>query len=120
MLPYVNFNQDFYMKLSEKACVPCHKGAIRLRNEEIAERIKEIQGWTVVENKAIRREYKFKNFRAALEFVNKVGNIAEENNHHPDIEFGWGYCNITLQTHSIGGLHENDFIVAAKINTLGE
>ena len=59
---------------------------------------------------------KFKNFMAALAFVNKIGEIAEAEGHHPDIGVGWGYCNIRVQTHAIGGLHENDFILAAKIN----
>ncbi len=70
------------------------------------------------DGKAIERELRFRNFADALAFVNKVGAIAEEQGHHPDISFGWGYASIKLQTHSIGGLHENDFILAAKIDML--
>ncbi|MDZ4244277.1 MAG: 4a-hydroxytetrahydrobiopterin dehydratase [Candidatus Doudnabacteria bacterium] len=75
--------------------------------------------WKIVENgKKIRREFKFKNFQSALDFVNKIGEIAESEGHHPDIQFGWGYAIITLWTHAINGLFENDFILAAKIDRL--
>jgi 4a-hydroxytetrahydrobiopterin dehydratase len=67
---------------------------------------------------AIRRKFTFRNFAESLAFVNQVAAVAETENHHPDIEFGWGYAVFTLYTHDIGGLHENDFIVAAKINAL--
>jgi len=64
------------------------------------------------------RAFKFEDFQAAMEFVQNVGEIAEQEDHHPDIEFGWGYANILIYTHKINGLHENDFILAAKINGL--
>lgn len=81
--------------------------------------MKEIPFWALSEcGKSIKRSLKFKDFATALQFTNKVAQIAEEENHHPDIMLGWGYCDITLQTHAIGGLHENDFIVATKINGL--
>ncbi|MDQ6967286.1 MAG: 4a-hydroxytetrahydrobiopterin dehydratase, partial [Mariprofundaceae bacterium] len=69
-------------------------------------------------NKKIQRKFTFSNFMEAQNFAQKVGVIAESENHHPDICYGWGYCTVTLYTHKIGGLHENDFIVAAKINQL--
>ena len=67
----------------------------------------------------LKKEFKFDDFASALEFVNKVGQIAEKEGHHPDIEFGWGKAVVTLWTHAVGGLSENDFILAAKINKLG-
>jgi 4a-hydroxytetrahydrobiopterin dehydratase len=107
------------MTLSDKKCVPCEGGLAPLSAAEVAKLLKTIDGWEVSsDNKLISRNFKFKNFVKALDFVNKVGAIAEEEGHHPDIEFGWGYAKIKLQTHSIGGLHENDFIVAAKINKI--
>lgn len=75
--------------------------------------------WQLIEtNKALVRTYTFKNFLQALQFVNKVGALAEAQNHHPDIDFGWGRVEITLTTHAVAGLSENDFIVAAKIDAL--
>jgi 4a-hydroxytetrahydrobiopterin dehydratase len=105
------------MTLSEKKCVPCEGGVQPLSENEANNLIKSISGWSIVgEINSIKRKFKFKNFAEALEFTNKVGEIAEQEDHHPDIMLGWGYCDITLKTHSIDGLHENDFIVASKIN----
>ena len=70
------------------------------------------------DGKALKREFKFADFYRAMSFVNAVAHIANVEDHHPDIECGWGYCRIRYQTHSIGGLHENDFICAAKIDDL--
>ena len=76
-------------------------------------------GWRLVEDgKALKREFKFQDFFRAMSFVNAVAHIANVEDHHPDIECGWGYCRIRYQTHAIGGLHENDFICAAKIDAL--
>ncbi len=75
-------------------------------------------GWKVIEDKKIQREFKFDNFKQALDFVNKVSSLAEEQDHHPGIYFTWGKVKITLYTHKIGGLHENDFILASKIDAL--
>lgn len=108
------------MKLSDKKCVPCEGGVTRLNPAEAEVlRNKNTPNWKV-ENDNIKlfREFKFKNFKQAQEFVNKVGDIAESEGHHPDIEFGWGYARITIYTHAIGGLHENDFILAAKIDKI--
>ena len=78
-----------------------------------------VPGWVLSENgNAIVKSYEFKNFAESLEFVNKVGKLGEEENHHPDFSFGWGYCHVVLMTHSIGGLHKQDFIMAGKINKI--
>ena len=86
---------------------------------QAGEYLKQVPGWKLAMiDLAISRRFKFKNFKQALEFVNKVGKIAEDENHHPDIAVGWGYVAITCSTHAIKGLSENDFILASKINTL--
>jgi len=105
--------------LLNKKCIPCSVGAPTLEEDEIAELMKSMkEGWEVVDNKKLRKAYKFKNFKEALDFTNKVGAIAEEEGHHPDIYLSWGKVVIELWTHKIGGLHENDFILAAKIDEL--
>ena len=107
------------MEFSGKKCVPCEGGLEPLSASEVTEYLIKIPGWEASENfDLIKKDYKFKNFADALEFTNKVGKIAEDEGHHPDIELGWGYCNIELQTHAISGLHENDFIVATKIDEI--
>ncbi len=105
--------------LSEKTCVACRGGVEPLSMQEAKKLLKEIPEWEISsKGTSLVRNFKFKNFSKALEFVNKVGEIAEQEKHHPDLTFGWGYCQIVLTTHAIGGLHQNDFIVAAKINKL--
>ncbi len=89
-----------------------------MRGAEIAELLKELNGWQAVEEHHLMKSYAFKNFRASLEFVNRVGRIAEDEGHHPDISFGWGYAEIRIHTHKIDGLTESDFILAAKIDAL--
>jgi len=107
------------MTLTEKKCVPCEGDVPAVPAQEAQQKLKEIPGWEIVDGgKWLQRKMKFKNFVTALAFVNKVGEIAEAEGHHPDIGVGWGYCNIRLQTHSIEGLRENDFILAAKINKI--
>jgi len=105
------------MFLAQKKCIPCDKGASALSPQEAQVLLGNLSGWTI-SDKWLKKSYKFKNFVQALTFVNKVGEVAEGENHHPDMELGWGYVNIRLQTHSVGGLHENDFILAAKIDAL--
>ncbi len=87
---------------------------------EAESNLKEVSGWSLFEDGVlkIKRSFKFKDFTEALIFVNKVSKIAEEEDHHPDISFGWGKAEVTLYTHAVGGLSENDFILAAKINQL--
>lgn len=105
--------------LSNKKCVPCEKWVPPLKKEEIKEYISQLNlPWEVIEGKKIKHQFKFKDFREAMEFVNKVAAIAEEEGHHPDICIYYSKVNITLWTHFISGLHENDFILAAKIEKL--
>ena len=106
-------------QLTDKSCVPCKGGIPPLSAEEAAAMMDQIPGWDLVESATkIRRTFTFKNFIEAQAFAVKVGNLAESENHHPDITYGWGFCTVLLYTHKINGLHENDFILAAKINTL--
>ena len=87
--------------------------------EEAGRLISQVSGWTLEEDlKGIRREFRFRNFAEAMRFAQQVGEIAETEGHHPDLSVGWGYCTVRFQTHSIRGLHENDFIMAAKVNLL--
>lgn len=106
------------MNLLEEKCVPCEGGVDPMTKAD-AEAMLEfhVKDWILSNDaKSISKKFEFKNFSDALSFVNKVGAIAESEGHHPDIELGWGKVNITLTTHAIGGLSQNDFIVAAKIN----
>jgi 4a-hydroxytetrahydrobiopterin dehydratase len=102
--------------LSSKHCVPCHGGVPRLTNEEIEPLLRQLDGWRVVAEHHLLKDYEFTNFADALSFVNRVGRIAEQEGHHPDINFGWGYAQIKIYTHAIDGLSESDFILAAKID----
>ena len=104
--------------LTEKKCVPCEGGVPPLNSEQVAEYRKQTPDWDVLEDeKSISREFLFGNFKEALVFVNKVGELAEAEGHHPDIAIhDYKYVSITLSTHAIGGLSENDFILAAKID----
>jgi 4a-hydroxytetrahydrobiopterin dehydratase len=102
--------------LSSKHCVPCHGGVPRLTNEEIEPLLRQLDGWRVVAEHHLLKDYEFTNFADALSFVNRVGQIAEHEGHHPDINFGWGYAQIKIYTHAIDGLSESDFILAAKID----
>jgi 4a-hydroxytetrahydrobiopterin dehydratase len=89
-----------------------------LGGAEIGELLTELDRWEVIEEHHLLKRYTFKDFREALEFVNRVGQLAEEQGHHPDICFGWGHCDLTIWTHKIDGLTESDFILAAKIDAL--
>jgi len=104
--------------LTEKTCVPCRGGVPPLAEDEAQSFLAQTPGWELQDGKRIERTYRFKNFREALGFVDAVGALAEDEGHHPDISFGWGYATISLHTHKIKGLHENDFIMAAKIDRL--
>ena len=105
------------MDLTAKKCVACEGDVRPLNRVEAEVLLKQVPGWTLSEDAAaIMRTYSFKNFAQALAFVNKVGAVAESEGHHPDIELGWGRVKITLTTHAIKGLSENDFIVAAKVD----
>ncbi len=107
------------MNLAKKHCVACKKGTKGLSSKEAAKLLEEVDGWKISKDKKwLQKSYTFKNFLSALHFTNKVGAVAEKENHHPDLKLGWGYVKIKLQTHAAGGLHTNDFILAAKIDAL--
>ena len=104
--------------LSDK-CVPCRGGVEPLKGKAVDDLLGHLSpDWTVTEKQRLEKEYKFKNFVQALEFVNKVGQLAESQGHHPDIYLAWGKVKLTLWTHKINGLHKNDFIFAAKADEL--
>jgi len=104
--------------LATKTCVPCRGGVPPLKGEELAALEKQVDGWKVIEEHHITKTFTFPNFREALKFVNRVGELAEEQGHHPDIFLVWGKVAITTWTHKINGLTESDFILAAKIDQL--
>jgi 4a-hydroxytetrahydrobiopterin dehydratase len=107
--------------LQERKCSACERGAPTVTDEEIAEFHPQVPDWNLNEVdgvKQLERAFKFKNFRQALEFTNKVGEIAEEEGHHPAILTEWGKVTVTWWTHKIKGLHQNDFIMAARTDDL--
>ena len=105
------------MSLVAEKCVPCVKGEGKLDVREAEDLLKTLNEW-VIEGAELIRRFNFKDFNGSLDFVNKVGKVAEDEQHHPDIFFGWGYAEIRLTTHDAGGLTRNDFIVAAKIDKI--
>ena len=105
-------------ELASKTCVPCRGGVPPLKGKELASLQKQVDGWNVVEEHHITKTFKFRDFREALKFVNRVGELAEGQGHHPDIFLAWGKAGITLWTHAIDGLTESDFIMAAKMDQL--
>jgi len=105
-------------ELSSKTCVPCRGGVPPLEGAELQKLSKQVPGWKVVEGHHITRTFAFPDFRQALDFVNKVGELAETQGHHPDIFLTWGKAEITTWTHKINGLSESDFILAAKVDEL--
>ena len=108
--------------LSKKKCVSCDGDIPPFDTSEIHKYLKKVDGWDVkTQNNNsfyLIKDFKFKNFEQSQNFVNQVGKIAEEENHHPDISFGWGYCKVKIFTHAIKGLAESDFILAAKIDSI--
>ncbi|MBI2623566.1 MAG: 4a-hydroxytetrahydrobiopterin dehydratase [Candidatus Liptonbacteria bacterium] len=106
------------MHLSEKRCVACEGGVPPLNERQVERYHAEVPEWTVSENKKLSRTFVFKDFAEAMQFVNRVAERAESEGHHPDISVSWNKVVLSLTTHAIGGLSENDFIVAAKINKL--
>ena len=106
-------------ELATKTCVPCKGGIPPLGSAEIATLLSELDSdWAVIAEHHLQKQFKFPDFRTALDFTNQVGAIAEEQGHHPDIYLAWGRVEITIWTHTIDGLHESDFILAAKIDHL--
>ena len=106
------------INLAEKHCVPCRGGVPPLAGKELSDLASQLPDWNVVEQHHLERTFKFPDFKSALAFVNRVGDVAEAEAHHPDICFGWGSAKVTLFTHKISGLTESDFILAAKISGL--
>ena len=108
--------------LANKKCIPCEGNIPPFSQNEIHKYLKKIDGWDVLEDKIdgfhLIKNFKFDNFLESQSFINKVGDIAEQEGHHPDIWFGWGYAKIKIQTHAINGLHESDFVLAAKIDRI--
>ncbi|MBN1653248.1 MAG: 4a-hydroxytetrahydrobiopterin dehydratase [Deltaproteobacteria bacterium] len=102
--------------LTKKQCTPCRGGAPKLTGDTLREYFNQLQGWELVEDHHVTKKYKFENFKRALVFADLVGDLAERENHHPSICISWGEARIELFTHKIGGLHENDFIMASKID----
>jgi len=110
------------MELYKKKCVPCRGDISPFTKEEIDEYLKYLTGWKVQinEKKAfyLSRVYKFSDFEKSLGFINKLSSIAEEEGHHPDLKFGWGYAEVNIFTHAINGLSLSDFILASKIDMI--
>lgn len=102
-------------------CVPCKGGVPPLKGEELRALAGELgSGWEVVHEHHLEKEYRFRNFREALDFTDRVGELAEEQGHHPDIHLAWGSVRLEIWTHKIDGLHESDFVLAAKADRLLE
>src|SRR5438309_5479677 len=107
--------------LTEKECVPCKGGMPPLKGADLKHLAAQLpEGWRTTNDHHLEKEYKFKNFREALEFTNKVGELAEAQGHHPDIYLAWGKVKLTMWTHKIDGLTESDFVFAAKVDQLQE
>ena len=105
--------------LLQKKCVPCEGGAMPMPKDQVEEYMVDVPGWTLdAEGKKISKTFKFADFIGAINFVERVADVAEMDNHHPDIHVYYNKVTLDLWTHAIGGLSENDFIVAAKINAV--
>lgn len=104
--------------LLSKTCTPCRGGVPPLTLAEAQRYLAQVPEWQVVDGSRIERTFRFKDFGQAMGFVVRIGTLAERESHHPDISFGWGWAKISWQTKKIKGLHENDFIMAAKTNEL--
>ena len=116
----LNMEED----LSKKKCIPCEGNIPAFDYNEIHKYLKKVDGWDVKKNEQenyyLFKEFKFNNFVDSQKFVNLVGVISEQENHHPDIMFGWGYAKIKIFTHAIKGLHESDFVLAAKVDRISQ
>jgi len=107
------------MKLALKTCTPCRGGILPLTSTEVETYLPQVPDWDLIDSATkIERIFKFNNFVEAMNFAQKVGELAEQQGHHPELTVGWGYCKVLFYTHKINGLHENDFIIAAKVNQL--
>ena len=106
------------MELAQKRCVPCRGGVPPLNETQVAELKPQVPEWQVVDNHHLTRSFTFPDFVTALAFVNRAGEVAEQEGHHPDIYLSWGKAEVKIWTHKIDGLTESDFILAAKIDRL--
>jgi 4a-hydroxytetrahydrobiopterin dehydratase len=108
--------------LLKKKCKPCEGGIVPFDISEIHKYQKKVDGWDIIKNNdeiyLLEKRFIFKNFEESQKFVNEIGKISEDEGHHPDILFGWGYAKINITTHAIEGLSKNDFILAAKIDQI--
>ncbi len=104
--------------LAERQCIPCAGGTPPLTPEEVGPLLAQLEGWEVVDNHHLTKQYKFRNFAEALAFVNRVGELAEEEGHHPDLHLAWGKVGVEIWTHKIDGLSESDFVFSAKCDRL--
>ncbi|MDP9138418.1 MAG: 4a-hydroxytetrahydrobiopterin dehydratase [Pseudomonadota bacterium] len=105
--------------LTDKTCTPCRGGVPPLTQDEARSYLAQAPGWSLLDDaRRIERRFQFKNFREAFAFVERAAGLAEAEGHHPDITFGWGYAMVSFHTHKIKGLHENDFIMAAKLDRI--
>jgi len=108
--------------LAKKKCLSCEGGIIPFDISEIHKYQKKVDGWDILKNSKdiyfLEKNFKFENFKQSQNFINQVARISEEEGHHPDIHFGWGYAKINITTHAIEGLSENDFILASKIDQI--
>lgn len=102
------------MSLADRNCVPCKGGVPPLTRAEYEPLLAEVDAWEVVDDHHLQRQYRVRNFVAALDLVNRIGAIAEEEFHHPDLELAWGVVGVKIWTHKINGLTESDFVFAAK------
>lgn len=105
-------------ELASKHCVPCTGAVPALKGKELQDLAKQVPAWKVVNEHHLNRTYEFPDFKTALEFVNRVGDVAEQEGHHPNINFTWGKVEISVYTHKVEGLTESDFVLAAKIEKL--
>lgn len=108
------------MSLAEKSCVPCRGGVPPLAGEELQKMEAQVLGWKVVEGHHLLKSFSFPDFVTALAFVNRIGEVAEQEGHHPDLYLSWGKVEVKTWTHKIDGLTESDFILAAKIDRLNQ
>jgi 4a-hydroxytetrahydrobiopterin dehydratase len=106
------------MSLADKKCVPCKGGVPPLKGPDLERLAAQVSAWKVVNEHHLNKSFLFPDFKTALDFVNRVGAVAEEEGHHPDLCLGWGKVDVTTYTHKIDGLTESDFILAAKIDKL--
>lgn len=109
------------MDFTRKKCVPCESGTPKKSAAEVDEALRSLEGWEAQDGKTrIHRQYRFKDFVQAMRFVNALAALAEAEGHHPDFTVHWNTVDVTLWTHTVGGLSDNDFVVAAKLGTLPE